>query len=308
MSRQVVIALLLVSLVVAAIAVVVLQFGSNDTRTQDALGVEDVDAGAPRPTERTFTDEELLSTASPLELIQSSRWSDRIHGYKRLARDADIHEKSELIDVVFSAIEQEKDLRCFPYVFWPLDRSEKLGEDAMNRLFALLENERPEVWYWAAYTLANRGARWEDPALYARKKSSVTGILSLRLHMAGSYSSGYAKELQAMGKDAYSFLVSCATYEVDERCPDLFGRACDMLAWLGNKEAVPILVSAISDLHENGKTQNRGAPGFALRAINKLLDANYGAIGQDFSVLDSLAVNQVDWAAVLVQLKSDSRE
>ena len=176
-------------------------------------------------------------------------------------------------------------------------------------LFALLDEERTEVWYGAADTLQNlHPRRWENPDSFRERKNSLTGKARLRLEMAGSHSPEYRNELQRMGDGAYEFLASCATYGVFARCPPLFRRACDMLAFLEDDDAIEVLISALEQLHANGKCDQRGptslAPGYALRAINRLTGEDYGGFGQDFDSMSVDSVEKVDWPAVLAELRA----
>ena len=260
-----------------------------------------------------YSEDELRKTASPLDLMKSEHWDERFRGYKRLRQEVDIAGQPEIVDEVFKAIRAEKDVRCFPYVFWPLQsqlsHKGKFGDDIMTRLFVLLDEERTEVWYGAAVALQDLHTRWKHPNIFRERKESLTGKARLRLETAGSYSPEYHEELQTMGDGASPFLASCATFEVYLRSPALFARACDMLAFLNDDNAVEVLISALEELYANGKCDTHVttdlAPGQALRAINKLTGQNYAGFGHNFGAMSTDSVGKVDWRAVIDKLRAD---
>jgi hypothetical protein len=177
----------------------------------------------------------------------------------------------------------------------------------MDTLFSLLGHDRTEVWYGAAETLNNLHTRWENTERFWEKRESLQGPHRLRIEMAGSHSLGFKEELKRMGLEAARFLIDQANVETYERSPQLFWRACNMLAFLGDRQAIPPLIKAIEQVRP--KETEHGASPFAaahaLRAINKLTGRNYGDFGQDFDSMSGEAVRAVDWELVRRQLDID---
>lgn len=245
---------------------------------------------------------------TPQELVLSKKWSERVEGYKALSK-IDIVDNPELIKLVFQCIDIEHDLNCFSYAFWPIQFNghdeKKYDVFVMNKLFDYLNNDRPEIWYNSAYTIKNTGYNWKERDKYDEKVKLLKGIAKLRLQLAFNFSKEVIAEFKSLGEDPYPFLISNITYNTFEKSNEAFCRACEGLAYYGDKKAVPALILSILELHKYGKTKDWYSPVYVLRAINYILDTNYGEVGKDFGTISGNDVNKINWESVVEQLKAD---
>jgi hypothetical protein len=171
---------------------------------------------------------------------------------------------------------------------------------AVDRLFVVLgESDRPDVWHPAAEILRS-SVRMQGVGERIR---SLTGESQRRIQLAGSYSVNYRDELQALGDDAFEFLVPLVKYDIREKAPSLHDRACDMLAKLGGQRAVPVLVRAVEDHYRHGKL-NSSDVGYdawgavrIVKAINELTGENVGELGTGRD-LSSEEIEKCDWPAI----------
>jgi hypothetical protein len=155
---------------------------------------------------------------------------------------------------------------------------------AIDPLFALLsESNQPEVWYAAAEILTASGSF--DDAMGEKVWDRIlrlSGEPKYRIQMDGSHTLGYEEELSVLGDDAFEFLVPLLEYRVWQNVPSIYSCAADMLAKLGDRRAVSLLVRCVEDHFRHGKLESPDtAYGAAqlVKAINELTGENFGGLG-----------------------------
>ncbi len=234
--------------------------------------------------------------ADVLEMLASPSSSDRIRAAERLGREGGIAGRRDTIDAVFQAIVNETDLVTMTYLFFPVNSCP--DSVVIHRLFDLLEDDRPEVWYRAASALKNNLTYWSED--HKTRKDELAGRTRLRMGL-------FLTDLwKGHEEKAYEFVMSQTNYETDERHCILFHKCCIRLAEFGDERAVPVLARSIGDLFKNGKCEGRWhSPLIALRTINKLTGRNYGEAGKDLLTFRGREVRAVDWEAVVSELRKD---
>ena len=231
---------------------------------------------------------------------------ERVAAAKSLKREG-IGRETNNIDALFEAIGKEADPRSLPYLFWPLQYCvEPFDEGALTRLLTLTGDSRPEIWYNAAFAISNGGhTKWGE--VLAARKLALGETEKMRLAFVSGDIRSQLTSSETRNPRVYEFLLPLIDCHVEDRgAHEVFARACENLAFYGNKDAVPILVTALKDLQRMGRCQGGWlSPGYALKSINRLTGKDYGGIGQKLDGMGTKEADAVNWAEVIPRLAAE---
>lgn len=233
-----------------------------------------------------------------IEILESGKSEHWTAAVRELRRQMSPNDK-EAVEAMIAAI---KSGQTRPQTNVELYQALRGNPHAVDPLFKLIhEDDRPKVWHPAAELLrASDGFNDTNGEKVRDRIQRLSGEPKYRMQVVGGYSLGYKDELNALGDDAFEFLVPLLKYRIWENVPELYRDAAGMLAELGDKRAVSVLVRAVEDHFQHGNLDaSYTAYGAAqlVKAINKLTGEDFGGlgIGRDLSGDE---VENCDWTEI----------